>query len=120
MKIPITLKVNQLQGDLAPFHQQSLILSPLEDLLFQVELEANPKYFADKEVARFWEAGSIESLVGGNPPELDLSKVKPILTLQGVQEIRRIIFEHFTENFSENKYPEETDWDENKDYSTEW
>lgn len=102
-KIPLTFKWTYLQGDREQFMQRSIELEPVE-LFVAVELEANPKYFNNQEINKYWADVKVAKVTGGRLPKF-VNPVKLMLTPEGVAEARRLVNEAF-----EDKTQSDNDW----------
>ena len=115
MKIPIELKWTYLQGDKTEYQQRSVELEPI-DVSIVVELDANPKYFYNKEVHKYWEDKIVADLSDGKMPTR-ISTPSPImLTPEGAAEVRRIVNSAL---YKQHPFAEQEDtkaWEDEEDY----
>ena len=92
-KIPIFLTLDQLQGDLTQFLQQSIVFKSDQPVV--VYLDTKPEFFHNPEIKKYYEEHLIYELdTNQNKPALP--DVRPILTLAGLVELRRIILAEIT------------------------
>ena len=116
MKIPITLKWTYLQGDKTEFQQRSIELEPI-DVAIIVELDANPKYFFNKEIHKYWEDKIVADLADGKAPTRITTPSPILLTPEGAAEVRRVVNEALHSRcypFADQEYTK--DWEDEEDY----
>ena len=116
MKIPIKLSWTYLQGDKTEYQQRSVELEPI-DVSIVVELDANPKYFANKEVHKYWEDKIVADLADGKAPTRITTPSPSLLTPEGAAEVRRIVNEALYEQHPFAEQEEDTKaWEDEEDY----
>lgn len=114
MKIPITLKLTNLQADLSEYLQRSLEFEPV-DVSMVVEMDAKASWFHNEEIQKYWKEKTIAETTGGDVVKKPDTPSPVLLTLEGVKELRRIITETFKTELS-HPYSKNVEDDENEDF----
>jgi len=107
-KIPIFLTLDQLQGDLTQFLQQSIVFKSDQPVV--VYLDTKPEFFHNPEIKKYYEEHLIYEL-DTNLDKPALPEVVPVLTLAGVVEVRNQVLVAFETKhpYAENR-AEDIDW----------
>ena len=110
-KINLTFEWKTCSADPNQYSQQMQLLEPLSIHII-VKLDADPKYFENKEVSDYHEARLLHEIGTGKAPVL--SEFAPILlTPEGAAKARDLLQEAF---FDKHPYAENNsdDWDEDE------
>lgn len=106
MKVPIFLTLDQLQGDLTQFLQQSVVFKTDQEVV--VYLDPLPMYFHNPEFDKYHEEKLLYELGSNEKPVLPT--VTPILTLKGVAAVRKQVVSAL------GNEPESDEWEEVEDW----
>ena len=110
-KINLTFEWKSCSADPNQYSQQMQLLEPIS-IHIVVKLDADPKYFENKEVSDYHEARLLHEIGTGKAPVL--SEFAPILlTPEGAAKARDLLQEAF---FDKHPYAENNsdDWDEDE------